>query len=371
MTLARPNLVYAVKDGTHITVHSRNVVIGEERELLAYDERVEAAHDGNLWRELPPSIALNGPNQLLVYAEQRDVLAYDLLQQTTTTLLRREQRDDFTDLSRYSWLTGEGVELCCAYGLHLPVISPDGSSVVLSMSQWEGDRLGIVRTDGSHACVVSPRSGQSGTSLSPAWNPKTQDLAIPSGGEYAAAGLFVAPSTAPCSERDVAAGMHDELASFEAAVWSPEGDWIAATLLANVFDPASASLLLMRPDGSDARVLAADGFNMWPLFSPDGSEIYFTRREQWIDRPGSSPQSLWRYDLEAGEALPIVNVPDGWYMRSQGWTEEGYLALLAYRRDCGYYWSCDDRFVLLDIASGGVIYASAVADFASYLGFLP
>jgi hypothetical protein len=239
------------------------------------------------------------------------------------------------------------------------------------MTQYEGSTLGVLRLDGSTACVVSQQGVTTATSLHAVWGPQG-DLLIPSGGAYAASGLFVGPAAATCSEQDIAAGIHEETASFEAAAWSSDGEWIAASMLSNAFESTeTTTLLLLRRDGSETRTLVDAGFNLWPLFSPDGSTIYFIRSEEQIDQPKPGKQGIWRYDLHSGAISLVADIPNGWSARPRAWTDEGYLVLDVYAGECGYYWTCGDRVVLLDVASGGVVYASAASDFTNYLGFLP
>lgn len=231
--------------------------------------------------------------------------------------------------------------------------------------------MGMFHLDGTAACVVMrPGEAVPASLTAPEWSPNTGDFLIPSGGAYAAAGLFIVPADGSCTYQDLAEGMHDEGASFESAAWSLDGQWIATSMLPNAFDPASASLLLMRRDGSQGRTLVEEGFNLWPRFSPDSRHVYFIRSDSWIDKSAPTPQSLLRYDLGSGETVTVTEIPDGWSARPQGWTADGYLMLFLYGGECGYYWGCRDRLVLLDSDSGGVVYASQPVEFTNYLGFL-
>lgn len=57
------------------------------------------------------------------------------------------------------------------------------------------------------------------------------------------------------------------------ADWSPDGAWIAY----HSCDRAGCHLRMIRPDGTDDRVLVEDGFdNRWPAWSPDGQWIAYT-----------------------------------------------------------------------------------------------
>ena len=61
--------------------------------------------------------------------------------------------------------------------------------------------------------------------------------------------------------------------------WAPNGRWI--TFDASALSPDDfrfhTSIWVMRADGSDARQLTNDGFDVEPVFSPDGSQIAFGR----------------------------------------------------------------------------------------------
>ncbi len=221
----------------------------------------------------------------------------------------------------------------------------------------------MLRLDGSAACEV----GDQVSSLRPVWNHQTGDLLIPSGGAYSKFGLFVTPPTDPCSWRQIAPG-RSEAATFDPGFamgnWSPDGQWIAASLWE--FD-GPTSLLLVRSDGNESRTLVGEGLNTWPLFSLDGHTLYFVHR---VGKERDSAVSLWRTDLDTGQTETVIDMPAGWSVQPQGWTEEGYLMLHARTTDC-HDSVCANRLVLFDEANGRTIYASPASDFTRFLGFLP
>ena len=87
--------------------------------------------------------------------------------------------------------------------------------------------------------------------------------------------------------------------------WSSDGRWI--TFDASATSPNAAhfhtSIWLMRSNGSHARQLTHGGFDVEPVFSPDGSRIAFGR----ITRPADDP-------TRQREAIDVIDV-DGTHLR--------------------------------------------------------
>jgi len=78
-------------------------------------------------------------------------------------------------------------------------------------------------------------------------------------------------------------------------------------------------------DGRHDRVVT-DGFDAYPAWSPDGSALAFVRR--------SSPNELWRVDLDNGKQAKLASTPDiqdrpQWLSdgRIVYWTSNGVLAV--------------------------------------------
>jgi Tol biopolymer transport system component len=120
----------------------------------------------------------------------------------------------------------------------------------------------------------------------------------------------------------------------EVPKWSPDGRWITfdASRLA-LDDPAfSTSIWIMRADGSKARQLTSDGFDVEPVFSPDGSQIAFARIT------GTSPSNTQL------SAIYVVNT-DGTQLRQ-------IVAALPGLEHPD--WSPDSRWVSFNIAPDAV-----------------
>jgi TolB protein len=86
--------------------------------------------------------------------------------------------------------------------------------------------------------------------------------------------------------------------------WSPDGSALLVT--ASVQAQAAEAVYLMRPDGSDLRVLTACRdqacIDVWPAWSPDGELVVFTRGR--CDQPGSDCFSGDLYVIPAAGGKP-------------------------------------------------------------------
>lgn len=99
--------------------------------------------------------------------------------------------------------------------------------------------------------------------------------------------------------------------------WSPSGHWIAAAN--GTGDVGGTDIVVMRPDGTDRRVVATDGG--WPTWAPNSSVIYFHRSEggdfhNWriyaVDFDDASSTHDGASDGDAVVPTPRVVSPDGW-----------------------------------------------------------
>jgi Tol biopolymer transport system component len=94
--------------------------------------------------------------------------------------------------------------------------------------------------------------------------------------------------------------------------WSPDGTEI---VFANQSDPTTNDLYTIKRDGSGLRQLTDSSYNeVSPAWSPDGTKIAFERggvQELWtMDVDGSNPKNLTGTDTGSGGAAPDWS-PDG------------------------------------------------------------
>lgn len=88
--------------------------------------------------------------------------------------------------------------------------------------------------------------------------------------------------------------------------WSPRGDWVAF-LSADWNSPWKVHLV--RPDGSDERLISVPGSSGVPVWAPDGSHVLFEVSARY---PEEGPYSIWRVDAEGSGAAVLVQSAPGW-----------------------------------------------------------
>lgn len=72
--------------------------------------------------------------------------------------------------------------------------------------------------------------------------------------------------------------------------WSPDGNWIACASVSG--NPGGTDLYLMKPDGSERRLVVKDGG--WPTFAADSASLFFHRKN-------AGKWGVWRVRLDGAE----------------------------------------------------------------------
>ena len=96
--------------------------------------------------------------------------------------------------------------------------------------------------------------------------------------------------------------------SYSTPVWSPRGDYIAFTRLAQ----SKFAIGVMKPDGTGERVLTEGFHNEGPTFSPNGRVIMFFR-----DPGGNAGPSLYSVDISGRNEQ---RVPTPSYASDPAWS---------------------------------------------------
>ncbi len=232
----------------------------------------------------------------------------------------------------------------------VPAWSPDGTRIAVGFEVDGSPRLFVIDADGTGRRNLTPDRQTVGDVGSYAWSPDGRSIvfgAAPgtAGGETAATldvlsaeggpirqvlradpGLAITEWSSPAWSPDAGSIVYDvsagspldirlELVSAEAkgaapkqlspagedayaAVWSPDGRWVAFTVWRGGTGPAD--LYVMNADGSGARKLAEDvGANDHP-WSPDSASITFGRTGA-----GSDLDGLWLVNASSGQAARL------------------------------------------------------------------
>ncbi len=220
--MSAPNLYYAYKQGTHVSVVRQNVIAGDEQDVLQYDEPRAAQHDDNGWDESLPSIALDSPGARLIYAGYLDVISYDLKTGVSTTLLKSAPGGTGQGLPG-SWVTPTGKTLCCAYLLANLSVGPDGRAIA-QMAQCEGLTLASFATDRSDAYEVDEGAFFQSSDIS--WSERGDAVWGGPQGE-GIGGPFVTSADQPCRAKELAHDLTANSGGFDGTVWSLDGQSIA------------------------------------------------------------------------------------------------------------------------------------------------
>ncbi len=175
-----------------------------------------------------------------------------------------------------------------------PRFSPDGRQVVLSLSQDGNSDIYLMdlATRQLRRLTRSPA-----IETAPSFSPDARQIAFESdrgGGQQ----IYVMDTAGgEATARRISFGQ----GRYSTPVWSPRGDFLAFTRIAS----GQIQVGVMRPDGSDERVLDATFHSEGPTWAPNGRVLAFFR-----ESPGQSgAPSLWAVDIGGG-ALRRVPTPN-------------------------------------------------------------
>lgn len=162
-----------------------------------------------------------------------------------------------------------------------PRFSPDGSKVVMSLQQDDGNANIYSMDLGSRNTTRLTNSASIDTS--PSYAPDGSQIVFESdrGGRQQ---LYVMSAGGGGDATRISFGN----GSYSTPVWSPRGDLIAFTKQSG----GQFSIGVMRPDGSGERILTTGFHNEGPTWAPNGRVIMFFRQGS-----GSSGPQLYSIDL--------------------------------------------------------------------------
>ncbi|MFH1236548.1 MAG: hypothetical protein V1685_06485 [Parcubacteria group bacterium] len=313
-----PDLIFATKEGTNVTVFSRNGETQDDTELFSYEERVPATKSGNLWEGLPPSVALSHDGKSIAYAKADGVYIGNLQTDESRAIISKTADpapDDLLEIPK--WDVDPAID---AYGFAIPHWSADDNFIGISTTHWEGSSLSIRGVSGDSFASA----GSVGGNIYFQWSPVANQYVLPTYGAYAKPGLYVGSGT-DVEAVDIMKDNGVGFADYYEAQFSPDGTRIVFTYEPyGVEGPQEGGIRkigVVSPDGSNFVTLPYDGKLMAPFFGPDGSDIYFAAE--------SEPDIiLRRHDLRSDTLTDMLRLPDTYNTwRFREWTERRYALL--------------------------------------------
>ena len=165
-----------------------------------------------------------------------------------------------------------------------PRFSPDGSKVALSVARHGNTDIFMAEVRGG---VTTQLTADPGIDASPSFSPDGKQIVFNS--DRAGSPQLYVMSADGSGQRRLSTGE----GRYTTPVWSPDAQdaWIAFTKqTGNVFH-----IGVMRPDGTDERLLTTSYLDEGPSWAPNGRVLMFSR-----ETPGGGPR-LWTVDLTGHE----------------------------------------------------------------------
>ncbi len=178
-----------------------------------------------------------------------------------------------------------------------PQFSPDGSSIIMSLEKEGASAIYCMHLGNRKLRQLTPHVS---IDTSPCFSPDGQNIVFTSDRDSLSKGkhiekMFIMDANGG-NVRRVSFGE----GKYSQPIWSPRGDWIAFT---NLRPGGVFYLGVMRPDGSDERLIVESYLIEAPAWSANGRELLFTMKKGPHDR-----HHLYRVDL-TGHNLQRVNTP--------------------------------------------------------------
>lgn len=107
----------------------------------------------------------------------------------------------------------------------------------------------------------------------------------------------------------------------EAPDWSKDGEWITYDAMDTELPYFSTSIWVMRANGSNARRVTSGGFDVEPVFSPDGRQIAFNRIVDEGDEQRPQRNSLLVVNVDGSHERTVVPARAG--LEHPDWSPDG------------------------------------------------
>ncbi|OGY84283.1 MAG: hypothetical protein A2898_03065 [Candidatus Kerfeldbacteria bacterium RIFCSPLOWO2_01_FULL_48_11] len=350
------DLLYAVKEGTTVTVFRREGFDGNNTELFSYNERVEADTSGNLWAGLPPSIALSNGGESVAYVTGDAVVVRNFETGETRNIISKVAEplpDDVLERPTWSVDSGSG-----AYGFGVPRWSSDDLSIGLLTVDWEGSTLVTRAVNGDGFAA----QGAVGGNVYYHWSPIGNRFVLPTYGAYARPGLYVGSGVDELAV-NILQGSEVAESDFLSAEFSPQGDRIVFVYQPYNLGTNVQKIGTVAPDGTDLELFSYTAVLSSPFFGPTSNEMYFVRNTS------EGIYKLQMHNRKTGELSDAMQLPSGynqWYYL--GWID-GDVLMQGTVAHVGVEAGDSTQLYLLDPDTGAVVNTSGQFDqFVTFMG---
>jgi dipeptidyl aminopeptidase/acylaminoacyl peptidase len=151
--------------------------------------------------------------------------------------------------------------------------------------------------------------------------------------------------------------------------FSPDGTEVAVSSIgdegevSDSFGPSHLELQVLSVDGTDARALGSTGFATDPAWSPDGSQIVFSRTP---DGESAELPEIWIIGADGGGERRLVAPEAGFRDEEPAWSPDGgQVAFVRSRRDDA---GEQGQLVVTDVEDGEVTATEVLLDDDGWLG---
>lgn len=332
-------ILYATKSGSTVSVRRLNLATKAEATILIYTEVSSAEHSGNMWDELPPSVASSFDGTRIAFAAADGLHVLDLKTGTRRTLVARTVAHKGDQPA--SWSPSLGTD---AFAVFAPRWSGDGRFLSFIVSHYEGHSISFV--DVADGRVFAQKGLPSLSYADPelgdlSWARSSASSVVPRNGTET--GIFLSKVGDPAG----AIFLQIRANRVTAAALAADARRIALTYESDVGAVGPEILAVTRRGETRIRVIDTDGPKSAPMF--DAAGVLW-----WLERG-----SLKRWDESKTTTVGRVDPSYEWEITS---IHDGRVSLVGKSAD-----KRAARFLLLDTAGKQLAAYDSQTDYVTLL----